>query len=242
MKEKPDMKTITVNKKIVGFSTALVCLVSTALSQAYAEAEESLAQLVKSLASEHHFKVLGLSKLQDDIFFQPTGTLQEQLDQLLFEYNHIVIQGENAKIEKLIIIDKKDPSLHEDLKVPIENRNGSYFVLVSIKGQNDTWLEKELIIDTGANIVVLPESYIEVLNLSRNELYNTDIQTVNGRVSAFKGNLPALSVGDEIVENVAVAFVKDELMGMNGLLGMSYLGLFRFSIDDTLSQMSLIKK
>jgi clan AA aspartic protease (TIGR02281 family) len=115
-------------------------------------------------------------------------------------------------------------------------------VPVVIKGIDNTWLDVELVIDTGANLVVLPESMIDSLQLEKDQMKTSQLQTVNGKVTAYVGKLPAIEVANEMVEGIDVAFVKDGLMGDSGLLGMSFLGLFRFSIDDELEQMMLIRK
>lgn len=209
---------------------------------ALAERSQSLTGQVKSLAEQHHFKVKGLSKLEEQNGLPVTGELEEQLDQLLIEYNHILIRGDNSKLEKLIIIDKKLDRDHAGLQVPIFVKNGQFLVNVSIKGNDNQWLDHEMVIDTGANLVVLPESSIDLLNMSVDDMETSQLQTVNGKVVAYMSQLPGIAVGDETAEQVPVAFVKDDLMGTSGLLGMSFLGLFRFSIDDELDTLTLKKK
>lgn len=68
------------------------------------------------------------------------------------------------------------------------------------------------------------------------------MQTANGVVDAKIGLLQELSIAGETVENVEVAFIADQLLGENKLLGMSVLGRYQVNIDDKAQLITLIKK
>jgi aspartyl protease family protein len=56
------------------------------------------------------------------------------------------------------------------------------------------------------------------------------------------GKLGSVRVGDVVSEGVAVTFLPDDRLGGNKLLGMSFLGRFQVTIDDTNRQIILVTK
>jgi clan AA aspartic protease (TIGR02281 family) len=99
-----------------------------------------------------------------------------------------------------------------------------------------------MLIDTGADLVVLPESMIDQLGLTESPFRQEQIQTANGMANAKIGKLQKLKIAGETVENVDVAFIADSLLGENRLLGMSVLGRYQVTIDDTSHSITLLKK
>jgi aspartyl protease family protein len=49
-----------------------------------------------------------------------------------------------------------------------------------------------------------------------------------------------VKVGDATAENVEVSFIADELLGNQGILGMSFLRNFRMSLDDKNDELILL--
>ncbi|MCK7578290.1 MAG: retroviral-like aspartic protease family protein [Chromatiales bacterium] len=99
-----------------------------------------------------------------------------------------------------------------------------------------------MLVDTGADRVVLPISLISSLGLSPDALQPQQVQTANGAVDARIGRLAAIWVGSKRVEDVEVAFIDDQRLGGTSLLGMSLLGRFRLTIDDEKNQLTLVPK
>jgi len=58
------------------------------------------------------------------------------------------------------------------------------------------------------------------------------MQTANGKVEAQIGVLSSLWLGKTRIEQVHTAFLEDEKLGSNGLLGMSVLGRYKLTVDD----------
>jgi predicted aspartyl protease len=56
------------------------------------------------------------------------------------------------------------------------------------------------------------------------------------------GTLEELKIAGETIENVEVAFIADQLLGKNRLLGMSVLGRYQVNIDDQSKLITLFKK
>ena len=219
-----------------------LCLISTVVFASDSPLGEDLYSQIKSLAEQHQFAIKGLDKVGDEESINAAGTVQQQLALLMTDFNHIVIHNDNAGIERLFILNKKTANHLGRIVVPIITKNNHYFINASIKGTDNIWVDIELLIDTGANFMVLPLSMIDKLKLSIKDMQQSQLQTVNGKVDAYTGQIPALEVGNEIVENIAVAFVEDNLMGNYSLLGMSFLGMYRFTIDDEQNHISLERK
>ena len=106
-------------------------------------------------------------------------------------------------------------------------------------GSNNLQLETELLIDTGATFVVLPQSMLGELGFASDELKTHSMQTANGKVSALVGELRALRLSSIQIEGVAVAFVDDDDLGSRALLGMSVLSRFRVTLDDAANRLIL---
>ena len=220
----------------------MLCLISTVVFATDGLQDEDLYSQIKSLAEQHQFVVIGLEKIGDEGTINAKGTVQQQIALLMTSFNHIIIRNDKAGIERLIILDKKTANHLGRIVVPIVTRNNHYFINASIKGTDNIWIDIELLIDTGANTMVLPLSMMSKLKLPKKDMKQSELQTVNGKVNAYTGQLPALEVGNEIVENIAVAFVEDKLIGDHSLLGMSFRRLYRFAIDAEQNHISLESK
>ena len=115
-------------------------------------------------------------------------------------------------------------------------------VSVAISGNGSLWQNLDMIIDTGADLVVLPESLIGQLGLADSAFTRKKMQTANGTTEAKIGKLQELRIAGETVENVEAAFIPDSLLGKNSLLGMSVLGRYQINIDDKTQLITLFKK
>ncbi len=104
---------------------------------------------------------------------------------------------------------------------------GLYMVKVVINGT----IHADLLVDTGASIVVLSNRLGERLGT----LYNTNLpqmefQTAGGKVKTPLFILDSLQLGSVTVHNVE-ATTNPNLEGMDGLLGMSFLGEFKMEMN-----------
>ncbi len=207
-------------------------------------ASESVALLdqLESLHSENHIRVEGLDKIQNDLVVKPAGNPAQQIKALLSGYNHIVIQDKRGKIERVVILNKKSVKSQNRIVLPAKREGSHFTVEVALSGDGRLWQDTVMVIDTGADLVVLPESMIEPLGLAGGTFTQATMQTANGETVAKIGRLKELKIGGETVENVETAFVPDRLLGESKLLGMSLLGRFRFDIDDKNQLITLMRK
>ncbi|MEI6267717.1 MAG: retropepsin-like aspartic protease [Methylococcaceae bacterium] len=203
---------------------------------------DDLYKQIQSLQSLMAIKITGLEKIQNDEKILARGSLEEQLEQLLASYNHIVSRNGKGQIEHIVIVNKKQKTDVESIILPTTLQGNHFMVSVAISGLGGNWQTLDMIIDTGADLVVLPESMIPKLGLANSAFTHHKMQTANGTTDAKIGLLQELRVAGETVENVEVAFIADQLLGKNSLLGMSFLGRYQINIDDKSQMITLFKK
>ena len=90
--------------------------------------------------------------------------------------------------------------------------------------------------------MVLPESLLVPLGFASGDLEPVRMQTANGETHGALGMLAEVSVQGSAASDVAVAFVPDAQLGGKALLGMSYLGRFRVTLDPNGSTLTLESK
>lgn len=209
------------------------------------------------LAHLHGFRVDGADHLQDVVAARVVdGSPMTQLRALLEGVDHIIIQTPNGQVERVLILGAEvsqpppprvqihDSSVSSStntapITLPMQRHGNQHLVQVELEGARTRRLRLTLLVDTGADALVLPASMIARLGLSSADLTRREVQTANGRVHARYGRLPALWLNGRRVTEVAVAFLDDLQLGDHGLLGMSVLGRFRLTIDDQAEQLVL---
>ncbi len=102
----------------------------------------------------------------------------------------------------------------------------------------------QLMVDTGASIVIITNIVARRLGLDYGEM-QTEIDIVMADGSAAKARpviLKSVKVGDAKVENVQAAVIEsDDIGGVEGLLGMSFLSQFVIKFDGTRNEIILEK-
>jgi aspartyl protease family protein len=110
----------------------------------------------------------------------------------------------------------------------LRNRYGHYHASGRINGQ-----AVEFMLDTGATSVAVPDGLAARLGLSRGPA--VDIQTANGRATAYATRLDSLQLGEIEVRDVR-AHISPSMDGEEVLLGMSVLKQLDFNQQgDTLT-------
>ncbi len=213
------------------------------VTQANSDPEPNdLYEQIIAVQNQLQIKVLGLERIQNEDKIKTRGSLEQQLEQLLTSYNHIVSRTAKGDIERIVIVNKKQKSETQNIVLPTTHQGNHYMVSASITGDGSLWENMEMVIDTGADIVVLPESMIAKLGMTQAQFTIQSMQTANGMTNAKLGALHSIKLAGETIENVQVAFIADKLLGNNRLLGMSALNKYQINIDDQLQLITLIKK
>jgi len=189
-----------------------------------------------------NIEITGLERIQDEEKVITRGNLDQQIEQLLVSFNHITSRNAKGQIERIVIINKKQKSEVDQIVLPTSVQGNHFVVSVDFTGNGALWLTQDMIIDTGADLVVLPESMIDQLGLTDYPFSKQKMQTANGTTEAKIGKLKELKMAGESIENVDVAFIADSLLGKNRLLGMSVLGRYQININDKTQLITLFKK
>jgi aspartyl protease family protein len=219
-------------------------LVLMALNTHAQDAEDpgDLFQQIQSLQSRMNIRITGLERILNEEKVMTSGSLEQQIEQLFASYNHIISRNTKGQIERIVIINKKQKTEVERIVLPTSLRGNHFMVPVAISGDGSNWQNLDMIIDTGADLVVLPESMINQLGLADSAFTKRTMQTANGMTEAKIGILKEMKIAGETVENVEAAFIADSLLGKNRLLGMSVLGRYQINIDDKTQLITLFKK
>ncbi|TKB45647.1 retropepsin-like aspartic protease [Thalassotalea mangrovi] len=134
-------------------------------------------------------------------------------------------QGQVTKLKR-----QMHSSQSELQAIKLEKLNEHFLVNARINNQFRT----NLMIDTGASITVLSESYFNALKQNGNIQVNRqlEINTAAGNQQAYSVIVDNFNIGEHQLENFEIVVM--ELPGFqhaDGLLGMNFLKQFKFEID-----------
>ncbi len=208
---------------------------------------------LRRLAARHHFRIFGTETLDDALQGRRvSGGLYFQLRALLEGLNYILIQNSDGSIQRLIVlgekptlpvhsvfIQSKPQPLTETIQIKTQRRGAQHAVEVSLEGMGGKRVSRMLLIDTGADAVVLPDSLRSLLGIPDYMLRKRVLQTANGRVKARVGKLPALWIGGYRIPEVQAAYLPEDKLGNEGLLGMNLLRRYRVILDDQQGTLTL---
>ncbi len=231
----------TSKKGCLKISIYLIFMTLSAQAQ-QADNKDDLFNQLLLLQSQMAIKITGMDRIQNEERISSRGNLEQQLEQLLASYNHIISRNAKGQIDHVVIVNKKQKTETERIILPTTQEGNHFMVSVALSGKGGNWQTLEMIIDTGADLVVLPESMISQLGLANSTFSHQKMQTANGTTDAKVGTLEELKIAGETIENVEVAFIADQLLGKNRLLGMSVLGRYQVNIDDQSKLITLFKK
>ena len=113
--------------------------------------------------------------------------------------------------------------------VPLKAHGGALIVEATL---NDRYTGRFLL-DTGATYCVVSDDVAREAKI-RGRLGGSAIrlQTINGPVEANLGEVRKIEVGSASARDVEVAVTKDPpVPGLAGILGLSFLGRFTYSVD-----------
>ncbi len=204
----------------------------------------TLADRLGDIADRQGFTIKGLKRLET-VQVPDQGTGPDAVRRLLKNYDYVMELAGPDSIRKLIILGKKRPAPAQPTKpdeITLEtNRQGEHhFVNVSLQGYEGQTLAMELMVDTGASLVVLPASSAGELGLETDQLEQKTLQTAKGELTARVGRIKGIQLGDTQVTDVEVALVDDESLGGMALLGMNVLSRYLFILDDEKNQLILV--
>jgi predicted aspartyl protease len=115
----------------------------------------------------------------------------------------------------------------------VRYRNNHALVPVKIN-YRDTTVEAWLLLDTGAAVTVISPGLAQRLGIKRENTESRLAQVADGRVvETARARVDSLAVGPKITYNpeIAIMPISGPVSGFDGLLGMNFLGEFRYHLD-----------
>lgn len=209
---------------------------------AHAENDHDLFSQIDALQTQNKIQITGVERIQNGEKILINGNLEQQVRQLFAGYNHVISRNLKGQIDHIVILGKKQKRKDNRIVLPTKAKGNHFTVAVSLSGDGSIWQEVDMVIDTGADLIVLPESMISELGLMEGKYTLGKMQTANGVNDVKITRLKEVKIAGESIDDVEVAFIADHLLGENKLLGMSALGRYQVNIDDKSQTVTLIRK
>ncbi len=223
-----------------------VLLASFAIAPSALRADGTLPERLRQLADQQGFSVKGLKRLEP-VPAPSRGEDPAAIRRLLKGYDFVMEMDGPEHIRRVIILGKKrlappppPASTSQEYRLTTRRQGEHHYVTATLLGNGGNALELEMMVDTGASLVVLPQSNAGELGLTPDLLTPRTLQTAKGEMQAMVGIVPELRLGEAAVSGVEVALVADESLGETALLGMNVLSRYLFILDDEKDQLILI--
>jgi clan AA aspartic protease (TIGR02281 family) len=144
--------------------------------------------------------------------------------------------GFTSNVKKLKALE--DTVLSESIPLRVEGAN-TFMVSTVINGKHT----QEMVLDSGASMISLPAAMATKFGLEPGSKDPKILLTLaDGRViEGYKMTLKSVRVGKFIVENVDCAVLGADAIRAEPLLGMSFLGQFKFEVDAAASSLTMVK-
>lgn len=197
---------------------------------------------LQALAKQHGLEIRGIDKtIDNEAVISDEESLPTTLKRLLNDFNYMEVRDDNGKLKQINIIGLKGaPAEHSSTTIiETEQEGGHHKIKVGLTGTDGVQHDVMLLVDTGADVVVLEEGMIDVLHLDKKALTKQAVKTANGETEALRGKIPSVQIKNEKVAMVDVAFLPKDKLGGQQLLGMSLLGKFKITLDDLKGEMTL---
>ncbi|MGH8549664.1 MAG: retropepsin-like aspartic protease family protein [Methylococcales bacterium] len=200
----------------------------------------NLADQLDELAYQNDIVIDGLELTASQPPRRVTGDSTEQVKRLLTEFNYVKILSSEQTIERIIILGKKQV-FPRGIILHTQKKGKNHTIEGRITGTNGKQVEVSLVIDTGADYLVLPKSMMETFGVDPDSSETRKLQTANGLTDARIAKVKTLQIGNELIPDVEVAFIEDDQLGDSKLLGMNVLQRYRVTLDDREKTVTLIK-
>jgi aspartyl protease family protein len=222
---------------LIGFYLAAVVFLGLAVGAAAQDSAQGLRAQLRDLATRDGISATGLEKIGPAVASRPNsagGPPEQRLPALLAGFNYMIFRDSAGRVSGFRVLGKArgGPPKVTESSVPAKRRGAHYLVDAVLIGPTGLWLNRQMVVDTGASTVVLPISAISSLGMRDADLVLGTVETAGGKVQARMGRLSAVRVGHAEVKDIPVTFIADEQLGRTALLGMSFLDQFRVTFDD----------
>ena len=209
-----------------------------------AEGQQNLQEALQTLALQAGFRVEGGERLEPLMVQPPSGDPLKQVRRWLEGYNYTMTLRRPGVIESVRILGARGAPYSRETSATTQvstHRQGSHHeVEVRLTGPSGSVKTLTLLIDTGASLLVLPTSLESELGFTKETLRAGTSQTASGTEPVQIGRLSRVSLGHAEVSDVEVAFMADDKLKGQQLLGMSFLRHFKVTLDDAASELILM--
>ena len=194
----------------------------------------SLRAVLDALAAKHGIAVQGLETVDEQPAPAVGGTPLRRIEVLLADHNYVLVRKPGGGVESVLIMGRKTRVVPppDDIDIETSRRGAHHIVIGVLTGPDGDRVTVPMIVDTGASTIVLPWSLIGRLGFDADALADGTMETANRRVPGKKAVLTSAAIGEAVERDVEVTFIDDSRLGGTMLLGMSYLGRYRLTIDD----------
>jgi aspartyl protease family protein len=162
--------------------------------------------------------------IEQYLYYHPQShedpALKQRLDRLR---NAPGCQGWSGSGKTVIRFRSSDPAIHVNVHVG-DAKNAKF------------------IVDTGASFVALNRSFAEKIGADRNPSTKIRIFTAAGPRTAHVTVLDSIVVQGLKAEHVEAAILEDDMPGVDGLLGLSFLSRFTMKLDHASGRLELAAK
>ena len=208
------------------------------------EGQQNLQEALQALAHQAGFQVEGGDRLEPVMVQPPSGDSLRQVRRWLEGYNYTMTLKKPGVIESVRILGARGVPSSRNTSATTQvstHRQGSHHeVEVRLTGPSGSVKTLTLLIDTGASLLVLPTSLESELGFTKETLRAGTSQTASGTELVQIGRLSRVSLGHAEVSDVEVAFMADDKLKGQQLLGMSFLRHFKVTLDDAASELILM--
>jgi predicted aspartyl protease len=128
----------------------------------------------------------------------------------------------------------KAGSAVESKSTPVRLSRGNQALVPVRLSYRSTTVDAWLLLDTGATVTMISSGLADRLGIKPDSTESRLAQVADGRVvQTFRTRVDSLAVGPKLKYNAEVAIMPSDgpAMGFDGLLGMSFLGDFRYHLD-----------
>jgi aspartyl protease family protein len=234
------------NNRLVGELDAIEGLIRTGTTQQQKQQEIVKTARGKSsdLREEFVVELLGMRELADKIVRRwETAAVDSDLKKALDETNTATGKTWALKpSQQFVAAEKQLKALEEAMiseSIKLRNDGGSLWVDVSINGKKS----EEFVVDSGASLISIPIKLATTLGIEPKDtdpdvtVSLADGSTVDGK----RIKIENVRVGKFVVEEVECVVLGPEAIAAPPLLGLSFLGQFKFEVDTSKNELKLVK-
>ncbi len=150
----------------------------------------------------------------------------------------IIAAKEQLSDDLAVLADQRRKDL-EGIIIPlVPDDQGHLLADVLINGK----IHAFLVVDTGSPVVMLTSSFIQKLGLDLKQSNKGYVEVLNGRYKAASVSLDSVKLGEAQAQDVDATVLLEDSKGINdGLLGLSFLSKFHFTLDQAGQKLILRK-